>query len=321
MGVLRSVDDTIAWVIAYSTSPVLGLIGTALYIWSSYTPFIVLAIANLVVWVLSRCGINSSTMWRADDQTVLITGGARGVGFELALTMASKGSRVAILDVVVPETVPDNCMALKCDVSDEQQVNNAVCRIQQEFGPISILINMAGIINGRKITNLTAKQIRKNFDVNVLAHFWTVRAVLPDMISANRGQIVTMASALGFSGCPRAGDYCAAKAALISFHEALRYELIRHDGIKTILVCAGAISTGMFDGVRYRVPYLTPVLTPKEVSDRIVYALESNRNRTIYMPLYVHFMPLLRLLPDFVSDWVHEITGANTAMDYWKGRK
>jgi all-trans-retinol dehydrogenase (NAD+) len=104
----------------------------------------------------------------------------------------------------------------------------------------------------------SADKIVRTFNVNVLAHFWTIKTFLPDMINAKRGHIVTIASLAGYSGTNKLVDYCASKSANIGMDEALKVELMVQgldSMIKTTVVCPYYISTGMFQGVQSKVSF------------------------------------------------------------------
>src|SRR5690606_13138098 len=113
--------------------------------------------------------------------------------------------------------------------------------------------------------------------------YWTTRAFLPGMVDRNEGHIVTIASAGGLIGVPRMTDYSASKFAAVGFDDSLRVELKRlgYHGIRTTVVCPFYINTGMFKGVKTRFPWLLPILEPDEAANKIVSAIEKNKQRLI----------------------------------------
>lgn len=140
------------------------------------------------------------------------------------------------------------------------------------------------------------------------------------MIAANRGHLVTVASAAGTVGVSGLADYCASKFGAVGFDEALRMELRRiAPGVKTTVVCPYYIDTGMFEGVQTRFSSLLPILDPHRVTRRIVRAVERNRPR-VRMPFLVCLVPLLRVLPVSVFDAVASLLGINASMDHFTGR-
>ena len=192
--------------------------------------------------------------------------------------------------------------------------------IKTALGPVDILVNNAGVVSGRPFLECTDDQCRRSMDVNAMAHFWTVRAFLPDMIRQNSGHIVTIASAAGIIGVSKMVDYCASKAACFGFDEALRMEIRRNRWkIRTTVVCPYFIDTGMFEGVRTRFSFLLPILKEEDVAEGIMRAVQKNKKRLI-MPLMVYSVWFLRLLPVWVFDLAADIMGINSAMTTFKGR-
>jgi all-trans-retinol dehydrogenase (NAD+) len=100
--------------------------------------------------------------------------------------------------------------------------------VLEEIGTIDILVNNAGIVSGKSFLEISDEQIIKTFQVNALAHFWTVRAFLPKMIENRNGFIVNIVSAAGMIGVYKQSDYGASKFAAFGFDESLRMEIRRN---------------------------------------------------------------------------------------------
>ena len=114
------------------------------------------------------------------------------------------------------------------------------------------------------------------------------KAFLPAMVRHNRGHIVTLASAAGLVGVARQTDYSASKHAAVGFDESLRAELREiSPGVMTTLVCPYYVDTGMFEGVRTRIPFLLPILRQRDVVHKIANAIERDR-RLLVLPPAVH---------------------------------
>jgi len=88
-----------------------------------------------------------------------------------------------------------------------------------------MIVNNAGVIQGKLLVDLSPDDINQTFGVNTLAHFWTLKAFLPGLLKRKQGHIVTVSSAMGLTGVSAMSDYCASKHALIGLHESLRAEL------------------------------------------------------------------------------------------------
>ncbi len=193
--------------------------------------------------------------------------------------------------------------------------------MRNEVGKVDILINNAGVVSGRPFLECTDQQLRRTMEVNILAHFWTVKAFLPDMIRSNSGHIVTVASAGGIVGSAWLADYSASKFAAFGFDEALRAEFKKQKlNIHTTVVCPYFIKSKMFAGVKTRFSFLLPILDAEDVSERIVNGI-ARKKRRLVMPPLVYSTWLVRLLPVYVFDWVATFLGVNDAMDEFHGRQ
>ncbi|HXX90808.1 MAG TPA: SDR family oxidoreductase [Acidimicrobiales bacterium] len=259
----------------------------------------------------------------------LITGAAAGIGRLLASELARRGATpvlwdldgdrlAAALDVVraVGGGAPSGYV---CDVGDRDAVYEAAARVRSEVGDPDVVVNNAGVVSGARLLDLPDEQIRRTFEVNVLAHYWVTKAFLPAMVERNRGHIVTVASAAGLVGVARQTDYSASKHAVVGFDESLRAELRQvAPGVMTTVVCPYYVDTGMFEGVRTRVPFLLPILQPADVARKIADAVERDR-RSVVLPPAVRLVPILRVLPPRAFDWVMDLLGVNVSMDQFTG--
>jgi all-trans-retinol dehydrogenase (NAD+) len=264
------------------------------------------------------------------NQLVLITGGAGGIGRLMALDFARRGARVAVWDLegeslkaLEAEARKEGLFirAMGCDVSNRDAVYTQAGALTKELGPPDILINNAGVVSGKTLLETPDEKIIRTVNVNILSHFWTVKAFLPSMLERDTGHIVTIASAAGLIGVRGLGDYCASKFAVFGFDESLRMELRRlKSRVKTTVVCPFFIDTGMFTGVKTRFPLLLPILKPVKAAGRIVKAVLKGKKRLI-MPRFVYALYLLRLMPVAVLDAAADFFGISHAMDDFTGRK
>ncbi|CAG8655896.1 11322_t:CDS:2, partial [Paraglomus occultum] len=283
-------------------------VNSSLFKWSS-----VYAGSVFFVWFLGymtkvwRNGTKSRKLdW--DDEIVLITGGARGIGLLLAETLSIRNVTIVVLDIRKPEIDHPNIVFFECDVSKYDQVQRIAKEIIAEVGHPTIIVNNAGVVKGKTILDESEEEILSTISVNLLAPFWITKTFLPEMITRNHGHIVNISSALGFAAVAQTADYCATKSGIVAFHEALRHEInTRYNAgnIRCTLVCPGHVETGMFDGVSYKYPFITPTIAPIEVVKKIVTALDKNETSDILTPYYVHLLPMLRALPGFMHDWVY----------------
>lgn len=268
-------------------------------------------------------------MSEISGRTILITGGASGIGRLTALKLAARGGKLVIWDINQENLsrVLDELRGITtahgfvCDVSRRANVYEVAEQTRAAAGEVDILINNAGIVSGRPLLEIPDEKIEATFAVNALALFWVTKAFLGDMIKRNRGHVVTIASASGMIGVAKLSDYAASKWAAMGFDESLRVELKRlAPGVHTTVVCPYYINTGMFRGVRSRFPWLLPVLEEDHVAERIVDAIARDRQRLI-LPWAVKLVPVLRALPVPVFDAIADFLGVNVSMDHFTGRQ
>lgn len=252
--------------------------------------------------------------------TVLITGAGSGLGRELAVQASARGARVVAWDRdaagarATAQRV--NGTWAEVDVTDPQAVADAASGLR-----VDVLINNAGVVTGKYLLDASEEQIRRTFEVNTLAGYWTTRAVLPGMLARNHGVIVTIASAAGLVGVAKQTDYSASKWGAIGFTESLRAELRSFGSrVRTLVVAPYYINTGMFDGVRTKFPLVLPILEPVKVAGRVLNAIEAGRQQVMLPPL-VRILPPLRLLPVPAFDLILDLFGINHTMDHFVGRR
>lgn len=259
----------------------------------------------------------------------LVTGGAAGIGRLVAIELARRGAVPVVWDVdgdrlegVIEELARmtgGRARGYRCDVRDPSVVHRVAEAVRAEVGDPFIVVNNAGVVSGSRLLDLSEDAIRRTFDVNVLSLFWVTREFLPAMISSDRGHLVTVASAAGLVGVARQTDYSASKHAAVGFDESLRVELHRiAPRVRTTVVCPYYIDTGMFEGVRTRVPALLPILRPDDVARRIVDAVEHDR-ALLVLPPTVRLLPVLRVLPPRFFDRLMDLFGVNVSMDHFVG--
>ncbi|KAH9977708.1 retinal short-chain dehydrogenase/reductase [Lactifluus volemus] len=256
------------------------------------------------------------------DQIVLITGGSSGIGELLANTLAVRNVTVVVLGLHPIVTENYNIAFYKCDVTKWEEVEAVSKKVIEEVGHPTVLVNNAGVAQGKLILDLSPEDVRQTFNVNTLAHFWTLKAFLPEMIKQKSGHVVTVASVMGFVGVAQMTDYNASKAAAISLQESLRYELDHRyhaPKIRTSLIVPGHVLTPLFSTIRFpKNPFFRfcfPSLEPFVVVKKIIATLDEQHSQTIYLPFYANFMPFLRFLPSFLRDFAQWLTNADYSMD------
>jgi len=211
-----------------------------------------LAVAGLGIFALSRACWRRATRYDLRGKTVLITGGSRGLGLLLAREFGRHGARIAICARDQQELSRAEhdlrqrgieVIALVCDVTDRQQVNQAIQLAVRHWGRIDVLVNNAGTIQAGPMEVMTAE----DYDEAMKTHFWaplySTLAVLPQMRGRRDGRIVNISSIGGKISVPHMLPYSASKFALVGFSEGLRSELAK-DGVVVTTVCPGLMRTG-----------------------------------------------------------------------------
>jgi all-trans-retinol dehydrogenase (NAD+) len=254
--------------------------------------------------------------------TVLVTGAGSGIGRLMAMGAAIRGARVVIWDrdaeraEQVRGEIGGHSTAQTVDVTDKDGVRAAAA----EAGAVDVIINNAGVVSGQRLLDATEEGIERTFAVNVLGLFWVTKAFLPGMVERNRGTVATIASAAGLIGVAKQTDYSASKHAAIGFDESLRAELrTMKSKVRTMIVCPYYIDTGMFAGVKTRVPWLLPILKEDVVAEAVLDGIEKGKRRLV-MPPIVGLVPALRVLPLPVFDRSADLLGVNKSMERFTGR-
>jgi len=191
------------------------------------------------------------------DKVALITGGARGIGREIAIAFGREGAKIALCDVnmeLATQTKEDlekeaiSVEIFKLDVSSYNDAEEAVNKILDKFGKIDILVNNAGITRDTLILRMSQEDWDKVININLKGAFNCIKAVSRIMLKQKSGKIVNIASVVGLIGNVGQANYSASKAGLIAFTKTAARELAGRN-INVNAVAPGFISTEMTKGL------------------------------------------------------------------------
>lgn len=260
-------------------------------------------------------------------KTVLITGGASGIGKIMGRMALEKGARLIIWDIVqerINDTVREftglgPVKGYRVDVTDMTLVSETAQSVLKESGNVDVVINNAGIIVGKYFRDHSEEDILRSMNINAIAPMFVTRQFLPEMIKANSGHICNIASSAGLISNPKMSVYVAGKWALTGWSDSLRIEMQQQKiNIGVTTVTPYYISTGMFSGVKS----LVPILKPEKVAAKVIRGIEKNRI-FVSMPWPVWLVRLGQgIFPIWFFDWfVGNVMGIYRTMEHFKGRE
>jgi len=218
----------------------------------------------------------------------LVTGGIRGIGRAIVTAMADAGADVAFtyhtsretaeaLALSVTQQKQVRCRAYQADVGVPEEMQKIVKQVEQELGPITILVNNAGITRDKSFLKMTPAMWQEVMKVDLDGVFYTTQLVAQDMVGAGWGRIINISSVVGQTGNFGQANYAAAKGAVISLTESLARELAKK-GVTVNAVAPGFIETDMVNGLPEaalnQVKAMTPMGRlgkPEEIADAVVF--------------------------------------------------
>jgi NAD(P)-dependent dehydrogenase (short-subunit alcohol dehydrogenase family) len=232
-----------------------------------------------------------------DNQTVVVTGASAGIGRATARLFGERGARVALIargqagldgaarDV---EEAGGTALAISADVADYDQVVAAARKVEEQFGPIDVWVNVAFTSVFAPFEEITAAEFRRVTEVSYLGFVHGTMAALAIMRPRDRGTIVQVGSALGERSIPLQSAYCGAKHAINGFTSSLRCEL-RHQnsGVHVTVVQMPAVNTPQFSWVRSRLPKqpqpVPPIYQPEVAARGVLYAADHPQRRQYWV--------------------------------------
>ncbi|XP_050075054.1 17-beta-hydroxysteroid dehydrogenase 13-like isoform X1 [Anopheles maculipalpis] len=230
--------------------------------------------------------------------TALVTGGANGLGRALCLRLAQEGCHVAVVDIDMAgaqRTVEDvrklgvKSEAFLADIANYEAVERLRLEVESKLGPVDVLVNNAGLLAVLSLSEGKATDLERIINVNLLSHFWTIRAFMPGMITRHRGHIIGIASIAAYFPVGRFIPYTVTKYAVRALMESLNSEL-RMDGldntVQTTCVYPALIATrqqfmDMLDKLNFLKRFY--VFTPEQVANEVIKGVLINK-REVFVP-------------------------------------
>jgi len=219
------------------------------------------------------------------NKNALITGAGKGIGKAIAIALAQEGVNVILVsrtqsdvDQLAIETsaLGVKSLALSADVSDINSINKAVETALSEFKTIDILINNAGIAAFGKFLELEPSEWEKIMQVNVMGTYYTTRAVIPNMIERQIGDIINISSTAGLNGNAMTSAYSASKFAVLGLTDSLMQEMRKHN-IRVTALTPSTVATDMAKELNLTDGNPEKVMQSEDIAELIIAQLKLNR--------------------------------------------
>ena len=175
-------------------------------------------------------------------RVVLITGGNRGIGYAIAQEFIEQGHKVAV--TVRSGTGPEGALSINADVTDASSLDEAIAKVEQDLGPIEVLVANAGITKDTLLLRMSDEDFEEVVNVNLNGVFRVVKRATKSMIKHKFGRVILIGSVVGLLGSPGQVNYSSTKAALVGMARSITRE-IGGRGITANVVAPGFIDTDM----------------------------------------------------------------------------
>ena len=256
-----------------------------------------------VVYFVFRCRPQK----QIKGQNVLVTGGADGIGAEFALRFANLGNTVHIVDYnekLCEKRVEElqgkgfNVKGYTCDMTKWEDIEALYQRLKKDGVFISYIVNNAGMTFAKDITEYSHSQIEYEIKLNLISYLWITKLFLPEMKLKNTGHIINVASLAAVFPMFNGTVYCASKAGVDHFCEALRFGLINTD-IKVTSICPTFVKTKFLSGMQEEMEKkkVFHLITKEHLLDISMTAIKEDKERVIIPRATWINMMLLRILP------------------------
>ena len=232
------------------------------------------------------------------DKVVIVTGGANGIGEAMARRFHADGAKAVViadrdLDRAKLVAADIGGLAVACDVSVEADIQNLIAKAKAAYGPIDLFCSNAGIADGDPDPNNAASSSNASWErswgVNVMAHIYAARALLPDWVARGEGYFLNTVSAAGLLSQIGSATYSVTKHAAIGWAENLALNHKDH-GIKVSVLCPQGVDTNLLRAGPEGPQNLDGVLTPEAVAESVMQGLEAETFLILPHPMVLNYM-------------------------------
>lgn len=242
-----------------------------------------------------------------NEKKVLITGASTGIGYQLALQMARKGARVAVVarseDKLQAlrqeiETLDGTAIPMPADVSRPEPIYQTVEDAAAQLGGLDLVIANAGVGILMPAHKMKPHHVDRMLQVNLQGAIHTLLAGLKLMVDSGGGHLVGISSLARFRGLPSSAVYSATKSGLITFMESLRVDYKRKN-IRVTTICPGFVHTPMTETVTQPMPF---ALSAEQAGAKIIRAIEAEKKLYCFPTPLGYAVRLLHCLPNLIYD-------------------
>ncbi|MNK21787.1 Sepiapterin reductase [compost metagenome] len=217
------------------------------------------------------------------QKNALITGAGKGIGRAVAIALAKEGVNLGLI-ARTESDLKDLAQELQseygikvsiapADISNSAEAEASAAKIKQDLGSVDILINNAGIAKFGTLLEMDPEEWKRILDVNVMGTYNVTRAVLPDLVAQNSGDIINVASTAGERGFATGSAYCASKFALMGMTESLAQEVRKHN-IRVTALTPSTVNTDLASNAGLKIGDEDRMMQPEDVADLVLAALK-----------------------------------------------
>jgi NAD(P)-dependent dehydrogenase (short-subunit alcohol dehydrogenase family) len=234
------------------------------------------------------------------NRSIWVIGASTGIGEACARTLLARGARVAVsargraaLEQVASGAADGRALVLPMDITRPAEIAGAFASLRAQWGVPDLVLIVAGTFRPMRAWEINAEDARLMVETNLYGVLNVLQSVVPEMVAAQRGGIVLVASVAGFRGLPMSLVYGPTKSALITLAETLYLDL-KPRGLNVYLVCPGFVKTPLTDRNTFPMPAL---ISAEEAAEQTVRGLEQGRFEIHYPKRFTYVMKLLEMLP------------------------